>query len=349
MNLPQIGCKIRKISATFLVFAIIYSLVACQSTAKVPLWYNQLPSVDGILLGYGQGKELSEARQMAFSSIAQQFGVEIESEMAVVKQFGQHQLRTSAREITQVKVDQKLKNVMTIKEEKINGAYYVALQVDERPLKLVIEGKLKEKGYINPGFKGPDPIVKSPLVSALQSEAPDVFLDISLQRKADQWQVAIADILQPVDDLSEVVLWNQSSGSQLGLRLLSTPENRIKAGNSFKIRIDTPNLSGYVSLFNIYSDGRLTIALDNAKVAASSIIFPDPPLSLKASSLIIGASDRDTYVALLSDQRIDTTQFRKSGNQVVQGEDAYQLHKFLSWLTKQPVIEIAALNIEIYP
>ncbi len=350
MKSTQFGCKIREISQYFLLFSVFILLLSCQTMPKEPQWYNALPSTDGILIGYGQGKSQVEARQMAFSAIAQQFEVQIESEMAMVKQFGEDQLKTSAREVTQIKVNQDLKNVSTLRESHSGDAYYVALQVDERPIKLVIEGKLRDKGYRNPAFNGPEVISKSPLLTSLQSGSQENMLDVSLQRSSEQWQIAIADVLQPVTDLSEVLNWNHTPAKSLHLSVIDKQENRIQAGQTFRLKLEMPELDqGYLSLFNIYSDGRLTIALDNQPISEAAMTFPDHPLWLKASPLIPGQPDRDTYLAIVTEQNVDTTQFRKTGDQVVKGEEAYVLHKFINWLETQPILEMSALNIEIYP
>jgi hypothetical protein len=330
-----------------LVFATILS--ACQSAPTVPLWYNNLPVSDGVLLGYGQGHDLQDAKQMAFSTIAQQFGVEIESEMAMVKQFGEDRLKTSAREVTQIRFNRSLKNVTTIKETMSGDTYFVALKVDQRPLKLIIDSKLKAKGFHEPGFQGSHILTSGPLLSALRAENSTTTLPVSLQREGDQWQLVIADIVQPIEDLADLLNWHNLKHGGLSLSVLGRNENRVRIGERFQIGLNLPATSRFLTIFNIYSDGRLTVALDNQIIDDTQVIFPQKPLYLEASSIYPDEFDRDTYVAIVTAEKVDTTRFKKAADTMIAGEEAYALHKLIDWLERQPITAMSALNIEIYP
>gem|GEM_PF-7100286 len=330
-------------------FACAIILSSCQSRPSTPIWYNSMSVEDGVLLGYGQGENLQEAKQMAFSTIAQQFGVEIESEMALVRQFGDDELKTNAREVTQIRFNRSLKNVTTIQETQVGNTYYVALKVDQRPLRVIIDSKLREKGYQAPRFAGSQILTTSPLLSSLQAETPENTLSASLQREEGQWQLVIADIVQPVEDLTDLLNWNSQPHDALSLSIVGKSENRVKSGERFQIGLNLPTDSSFLTIFNIYSDGRLTVALDNHSVGDTRFTFPNKPLYLQAESIYPDQFDRDTYVAIVTPDRVDTTRFKKSSSNMITGENAFMLHTLIEWLDRQPITAMSALNIEIYP
>ena len=337
----------RKISI-LLTFLLVAS--SCASLPSQPDWYNRPLQNDGILTGYGEGQSLSDARQMAFSTIAQQIEVNISSQIALVRQFEKNELTTKSREVTQLRVNKSLKNVKMVNQQQIGGQYFVALQLDRRPAKVIIESKFKEQGYLIRDFVGSPAVVTSPLITSLSSDPDGEKLPVSLQRREREWYLAISDILQPVDDLNNVTNWDYDPSRSYPIQLVGRNENRLKVGDRFQIELELPESANYLTIINIYSDGRLSVPLDNQSVNSRQVIFPNEPgLSLEAAPLYPGQADRDTYLALGTTEKIDTTPFRKSTDRAVSGEDAYVLDKFIQWLEQQRLESLSSLYVEIYP
>ena len=339
--------KFQQISILLILLLIASS---CASLPSQPDWYNKSLQNDGILTGYGDGLTMADAREMAFSTIAQQIEVKIESQIALVRQFEENELTTKSREVTQLRVNKSLKNVKMVNQQQIGGQYFVALQLDRRPAKVIIESKFKEQGYLIRDFVGSPAVVTSPLITSLSSDPDGEKLPVSLQRREREWYLAISDILQPVDDLNNVTNWDFNPSKTYPIQLVGRNENRLKAGDRFKIELELPESANYLTIINIYSDGRLSVPLDNQPVNSRQVVFPnESELSLEAAPLYPGQSDRDTYLALGSTEKIDTTSFRKSTDRVISGEDAYVLDKFIQWLDHQRLESLSSLYVEIHP
>ena len=339
----------RKISI-LLAFLLVAS--SCASLPIQPDWYNRSLQNDGILTGFGEGQSLSEARLMALQNIAQQIEVNISSQIALVRQFEENELTTKSREVTQLRINKSLKNLKMVNQQQIGDLYFVALQLDRRPVKMILERKLQERGYLKRGFVGSPAVVTSPLITSLSSDPDGEKLPVSLQRRDKEWHIAIAtlDILQPLDDLNNIINWDFDTSKSYPIKLVDRNENRLKAGDRFQIELELPESANYLTIINIYSDGRLSVPLDNQPVNSRQVIFPNEPrLSLEAAPLYPGQADRDTYLALGTTEKIDTTPFRKSTDRAVSGEDAYVLDKFIQWLEQQRLESLSSLYVEIYP
>lgn len=235
--MEQIYSQISK-QVIFLILIAVYGLTACTSVPNQPVWYNKSSPLDGILTGYGEGQSMSEARQMAFSTIAQQIEVNISSQIALVRQFEQNELTTKSREVTQLRVNKSLKNVKRVKQQQIGNHYYVSLQLDRRPAKMILEHKLQERGYLKRDFVGSPVIVTSPLISSLNTGVGGENLSVSLQRRDREWQISISDILLPVDNLNEVINWDFNPSKSYPIQLVGRNENRLKAGDRFQIELE---------------------------------------------------------------------------------------------------------------
>ena len=336
-----------QISIIVLNFLLVSS---CSSLPGQPDWYNKAPQQDGILTGYGDGQSLADARQMAFSAIAQQIEVNINSQIALVRQFEENELTTKSREVTQLRVNKSLKNVKTVKQLQLGDLYFVALQLDRRPAKVILEHKLDEKGYLKRDFKGSPFIVKSPLITSLNTSSEGARLSVSLQRREREWYLTLSDILQPLDSLNNVINWDVYPGKSHPIEIVDRNENRLRAGERFQIQLELPKTTQYLTIINIYSDGRLSVLLDNQPVTAQKVIFPNNnELFLEAMPVYPGQADRDTYLALGSIEKIDTTPFPKSTDSIESGESAYVLDKFIQWLDQQKLNSLSSLYIEITP
>ena len=327
---------------------LLLLLSACSSMPVEPLWFNQISHQDGIIIGYGSGADAEESRQQAYSAITQQIEVDVSSQTAYVRQSDNDKLTTKTREVTQLKSSRTLKNVQTLHQEQVGDQHYVALQYDQRPLEHILSVKLSALGQA-PTFSGSPVLTHSRLISALDQGGANVTLPVSLQRKEGQWQLVIDNIIQPIDDLEPVTHWAFNKNPGFNLELLNRTESRLKIGEEFHLSIEIPVGIDYLTLFNVYSDGRVVALLDSQPVSAAKLVYPKSPYLLEASSITPHQSDRDLYLAVGSDSKIDTTLFRKSSDRPETGEASYNLDKFINWLDAQSIRSISPLYVEIYP
>jgi hypothetical protein len=333
-----------------LSLTLFLMLPACTSTLGKPDWYDKSSSSDGIIRGYGVGEDENQARQDAYKSISEQIEVRVTSQTALIKKFDNDQISTQTREITQLKSTHILKHVETIHLEQVAELYYIGLQQDRRPIKQQLESKLNELGVTAPTFSGSPVITNSTLMKSLGSES-GVKLPVSLQRKEYQWYLAIGELLQPIEDLADVTNWSIKPNSSMTISLVGKDENRLKSGEDFQLSINSQNDINYLTVFNIYSDGRVVTLLDNKSISTLTTLYPETGSEnqLIASPIMPGQKDRDLYLTIGTKRKIDTTLFSKTTALLETGEESFNLHKFINWLDSQSVVSIAHLYVEIFP
>jgi hypothetical protein len=332
-----------------LALPLLLMLPACTTAPGTPDWYDKSASSSGIIRGYGVGEDENQARQDAYRSISEQIEVRVTSQTALIKKVDNDQLSTQTREITQLKSTRILKHVETIHLEQVDELYYIGLQQDRRSIKQKLESKLNELGVTAPTFSGSPVITNSTLMNSLSSEA-GVVLPVSLQRKESLWYLAIGKLLQPIEDgdLADVTNWSIKPNSSMTISLVGKDENRLKKGGLFQLSIDARNDISYLTVFNIYSDGRVVILLDNKSTNTLTTLYPET-YYLEADPIIPDQKDRDLFLAIGTQRKIDTTLFSKTDYQIETGEKSFNLHDFIDWLDMQPVTSMAHFYVEIYP
>ena len=302
--------------------------------------------MDGIIVGYGTGTSLDQAKQTARRSIVQQIEVTVSSQTAFVKKTDDDQLSIQTMESTQLKSTRTLKNIQTIHQEQIDELYYIALQIDQRPAGVILDSKLDDPRT----FSGSPVITGSRLINSLDAKSGTVF-PVSLLRKEQQWLLSIDVVLQPIEDLTAVTNWEINQIPGFTISLAKKTENRLKAGEAFQLSIKATEVMKYVTVFNIYSDGRVVTLLDNHLMTNGSLQYPSTTShnQLVASPVFLGQADRDLYLAIGSEEKIDTTKFRKTTTHPEIGESSYNLHKFIHWLDDQRILAMSPLYVEITP
>ena len=342
------GKPVKITNLTLLLITLLF-VSACSSLPSEPLWFNKISQEEGVILGYGSGKDATQSLQQAYRAITQQIEVDVSSQTAFIRQSENDQLTTQTREVTQLKSSRTLKNVQTVQQEQIGDQHFIALQYDQRPLEVVLRSKLVLLGHTSPSFSGSPVLTHSRLLKALDSDARESSLPVSLQRKEGQWHLVVADLLQPIDDLDPITSWDFNKDPEFTIELLGKSESRLKSGEEFHLSVTVPYSIKFLTLFNVYSDGRVVALLDNKTLTESTLIYPELPYLLEASPIIPYQADRDLYLAIGTERKIDTTLFRKSSDRPESGESSYNLDTFINWLTEQTILSISPLYVEIYP
>jgi hypothetical protein len=104
---------------------------------------------------------------------------------------------------------------------------------------------------------------------------------------------------------------------------ISSPKHDLKEGEGFYININS-HKDGYVSILDIYENGRVGVLLNNRKIKAKShFTYPDLTSGKEfvASLLTPSTSTKDLYIAIYSKNRLNLSMFEtQSANTVTDKE-----------------------------
>ncbi|MGX5174007.1 hypothetical protein ACUR5C_08300 [Aliikangiella sp. IMCC44653] len=387
LNTSQYGVfaqKIKKnLSFSFSVLSIplLLLLTACaNSPAKQSSQYIQQKNYQSpclqialqnkkasMLLGYGNGSNVSEAKQQALYDIANQIEVNVSGETNREANKVGKQVNTKYSQKVKTRASALLSSV-EIACSDINdpsGQYHFALRYDQRELADIFSDKLLESfwqgkpGKIN--WQGSSVMKSSSFVSqinkkliAYQSSHVEI-VNIKLFRKDQEWYLELNNIVKPIKShqLVELLNWDSLNTPNFQVSLQNEFDQSISThmqeGDEFRFVINSKQ-SGYLSVFNIYEDGRVTKIRDNIPIN-KTLILPEHQGSFSAGLLVPNQSTRDQYVFLMTNKKIDTQAFRQlmpeeNGNQE---QKNYTLNLFLFWLDQQTLAASASLQVETVP
>ncbi|MCG5547533.1 hypothetical protein [Halorhodospira halochloris] len=355
---------------------------ADRERAQPPQWYvdrERPPSESLMRIGYGSAESWELAEAKALEDISRQLGVRVEvaeedisyMEIQDKQQHVEEQYRREAR----MEAAHYIKDWEVIKEEDIDGKYFIALRLDQRPSPIVIAEKIAERLDSIPErivWEGAEWLTEGEFIEGIErqlsgSNDGSVAVYLELKRLDEQWRMAVEpegkDIFHiPLDesDIANLLSWPGGSDAEMvELRLKPDEDrgyNRLQVGDWFVFEVASEQ-GGYLSLFNIYEDGRISVLEDNARVD-SHIAIPseeeqEQGHAFRAYPIQAGEITQDYYMAVLSEQRLSTADFQKilDESPPVAGEDAYQLHQLMQWLETQGehVVDIDVIEVLTQP
>ncbi len=326
-----------------------------------PSWYHHLPTESGRIIGYGTGDSYRAAKHEALADLSEQREASVNSQFALLRKSDRNNATTSSIRTIQVESEKRLLSVKDLKQVERSGIHYVALGLDIRPTPQIMAEALQQ------GWQGDNPrsiqwqgspyILQGQLIREIEARLQfnpaadhDYPAHVALNRENGRWILSINSVVQPLNDLSHLLEWSRGDVAGYGLQLLDKPTPRLNNGEPFTLVAQQPQGTHFLTLINIYSDGRLTITADNRRVQTTTTIPAEGDgLELIATPLNPNQSDRDLYLALWSQQPIDTTPFMQTQYSIAETEQGYQLHRLLPWIEQQPLLAMHPLYIEIQP
>jgi len=309
------------------VFLILTFLA--QLSADAPAWFGNLPiGMAYEIIGYGEGISLDEAKMNAKSDIAKTIKTHIDSisttQTSVNNTTLNHNASQSVRETSNLTItDVKLKN-----SELKDGLFYVALLYDNRPLfiKLAKQGGKSLCGESNPY------LAQTEILKNLSSEL-NCSTSVEITREQNGWYLGRGEHQAVLsDDNFEKLMIETSNGT---LRLSSSP-SRVNVDEVYTLSLDTLPLSGYLSLFDVYNDGKVVVMeknIDLTRHAKKKLLYPNdlrPDLELVGGLNVPMKDALDLCVAVVSAQPLELSTFTPMGEGVERGDRAYAMDRLLS-------------------
>lgn len=374
---------------SLLSIVLVAMLSACatndpvQTTSGIPAQHTQTKTAtryvspclqislqnnnSGIKTGYGSGRTVAEAKQRALYDIAKQIEVAIDGTETATTNKQDDQVTTGFSQNVKARASQILTSVETACSDTNDptGSYHFALRYDQRPLVDIYAQALSEQFWQQrPGrieWQGPKLITQSTFIKQLEQRLvqtgnpQSIRLTVQLFRKNAQWKLIINDIVRTLqtEHYTQLINWQSLHAGSLQVQLQNEYGQalapHLRDGDDFYFKI-TNRQTGYLTVFDIYEDGRVTKLRENITIK-SKLKLPEHKGAFSAGLLIPGQSTRDQYVFLLTDQPINATAFHQL--QLEKSSTAetsnYSLNIFLSWLDKQPIVAADTLLVETVP
>lgn len=313
---------------------------------------------DGSLIrGYGIGADSATVKLSALKDIAERINVRVQGETESMESMTNgkvdRQFSTTTRLVTELQVEDAVQICIDNKDPA--GLWHAVFELDTRPpvfrLGQRLGAALRSPGQIV--FTGNTHLVRSGLARELASSVTighasageEVSLPLRLRRQHGGWylmagteQVRLRD-----EDLFKALEFPHSP--EVLLTLLNNnaqdrPASQLVEGDRFSLRIDAGR-TGYLSLFNIYADGRVSLLAANETLRSPSpSVFPEAGHTFEAGLLAPGVPTRDIYLAAVSEAPLDRmTMHRLRVEQgQVSGEDSYQLEELLALLDQSAAV-----------
>ncbi len=344
-----------------------------------PNWYKErtyVSDVELIKIGYGKGNTRDEAMNQALNRIARQLGVKVKSvQRQSVKSIKEKEETIKEQFQSQVKIstERRIKNFDNLKTEAINGTYFSAYKVDRRPLEQILAAKLKSKlpedsPPATIKWEGPEPLVDGSLMDSVENRLVDSSdgsgkstFRVSLSRANEQWIISVGPVNQPLEnpDFARLLAWSHDKNESLSVELmpekLSRGHNRLHQGDKFYFRVKSKNPGGYHALFNIYSDGRISVLKGATELKEQQFVPNQEKLDegeiFRANLIEAGKTTFDVYLAVSSAESFSATEFSYLGKalEMVEGESAYRLDRFLQWLEQKNWKDVEAITVQVLP
>lgn len=243
--------------------------------------------------------------------------------------------------------------------EQTGDRHFVEIVLDRRPAPVVIAEKIRNSLGSAPQavtWQGPETLINGDLTGAIESnllsdDGKTVSVELHLERLDERWYLRVRlegdeSFHVVLDEPDFAKLFGFESGDreeviQLSLRPLDILRgyNRLRVGDYFVFEVATRS-KGYVTLFNIYEDGRISILDENLPAEKdASIKIPTDEEQAKGAAFMAFPIEhnhptQDLYLAVLSTSPLPTSGFQRllEESPPVEGESSYQIHRLLRWL-----------------
>lgn len=326
-----------------------------------------------IKMGYGSGASLPSAKQAALYDIANQIVVNVQGQ-AVRKSY-----KKSAQVETQFtqKITTQAESILSSVEVACSdpndpsGHIHIALRYDQRPLVDIFASRLKAQQWQAAAkieWQGPSIITQSHFIHNIEKrlittnvnnsiEAKPQQMLVQLFRKNQQWHLAINNTILPLEKqhYQDLLNWQYlprgSSSVQLHNEKGRKISTHLRDGDDFWLVFNT-NKQGYLSIFNIYEDGRVVKMRENIHATETERVkLPEHQGSFSAGLITEGQSTTDQYLFILTQQPINGLAFAQLGLDVnpSQADNNFHLNLFLGWLDQQELISSNMLEMTISP
>jgi hypothetical protein len=298
--------------------AAIYAFAA-------PSWYMNLPTKPYEVIGYAQGNSAELAASGAKEDIASQLKTKVDSAINQTIKIKNGKVGEEKIQKLKITTDALVSGMEKLREEYENGIYYAAYRYDNRPFEAKFADKSTKSVCEGIGSRS---IEDTRLYRAIKQEL-GCRPKIKLTRQNGSYTLSAKNISMSLLENDIERLFFSAQNDKLSI----TPsKTQLKNGETLSFNVKTGK-DGYISLFDVYDDGKVLLVVQNAKIQREkNLKIPeDTDKNLEiAMSDNDGKNSTDMFVAIFSDKSLDLSMFEKM-NENLASDRAYKLDE-LFWV-----------------
>jgi len=341
---------------SLLISGLICLPVLAKQDCQALVESNNNPN---LIMAYGQGRSVDEAKRMALREIVESLQANISSRLQMTTEIDGNKVRIHGKSEIKISANMTLENASRncfIQIAKDN--FMLAYQVDQRSSIEKLTQKItsshdtiKPKRYV---FNGLKPLLSGQFVKILlekvnqnPGDGQEQRYNVRLYRNLNGWYLAVGNINQRLNsaDLPTLLKWNKSG--DITLHIISRDRQArvysLHQGEDFTFNV-TSSQPGFVTLFNLYDDGRVSQLLPSHKIEQRLTL----PKNADFGAVLLEGNKAalDTYIAIVTAHEISSqfSMLDQDGG-INRGEATYVLDKFMNWLSQQEVIAINSINV----
>lgn len=296
-------------------------------SADTPAWFASFKQGgENEIIGYGEGVTLDEAKANAKSDIAKTIRTHINSsfkeQTSVNNTTVHHKAQSNITETSNLT----LTDTQLINSEQNNGRFYVALRYDNLPLHI----KLANRGGKSLCGKSHPYLAQTSIVSSLSSEL-NCSTTVDITRENNGWYLGAGAhrVLLNEPDFHKLMI--ETSNAAVHIK---TTKNPVHEDESYALQFYGLPSSGFLSLFDVYEDGRVVLMESNinlSRISKKVFQYPDDLRNdIELSGGLLGGEETmDMHVALVSNEPLKLSSFIPMGLSEEKGSRAYAFDHLL--------------------
>lgn len=309
--------------------AIMSVSLMVQLYADIPSWFGTLQNNSKTeIIGYGEGLTLDEAKTNAKSDIAKTIRSHIYSsfttQTSVNNATVKHDAQASVTETSNLSIS----DTQIVQSEESNGYFYVALKYDNLPVSIKL---VKRGGQSLCGISHPY-LAQTPILINLSSEL-NCSVSVELTREQNGWYLGRGQYSVILSDTDLQKLMIETSK---GLLSIHSTHSQVNVDEVYSLTLNGLPSTGYLSLFDIYDDGRVILMdgnIDLTKHINKELRYPEEihhDFQLSGGLLESGHDALDLYMAIVSNEPLKLSSFIPMGHIIEKSERAFAFDHLLS-------------------
>ena len=158
-------------------------------------------------------------------------------------------------------------------------------------------------------------------------------VSVDITRENDGWYLGHGEHRNSMNnaDLRELMI-----ETSMGALHVKSNRSLVNEDEAYTLNLYGLPVSGYLSLFDVYDDGRVVLMENNINLAGKpkkAFLYPDDirhDLQLSGGVSEVGRDALDMYVVLISDEPLKLSSFIPMGQNVEKGESAFAFDRLLA-------------------
>jgi len=314
----------------YIFIVLIFSACGTPKPKTYPKWYENRTldsNVKYVIVGYGQGKSMREAKANAKEDIALILKSQVESSFSSKtttqnNDFYKH--KTSS--ILKIKTNLNLHNVKIIKQVQKDSLFFVALEYKNLDLAYRIMttvphlqcSQKRVNAYLS----------QTPLIQKLTATI-GCTPDFKLERRNDAWYLQYKEYQFLLDNDNFEKLYTTIPNDAFSF---IANKKVLEAGESFYFSFEAKK-SGYITLLDVYENGIVTLLQSSTPIKGNlQIPSKESKNYFEAGLVKKGISTYDLYVAIYTKKPLNMGRFEYANDTLAQSETAYKFDELMDIL-----------------